>query len=184
MWPGSSAAAPGWWRRSERVRRCHSGWWSSCSGAVCLPGAQLGQRWLPWERLLVLLTKVDTFVEAHAPELRCSPHQLAHRLDPVRQAVQALGLPLYWLKQSMPPGAEVAVGLSSAWGFDRRSGRPYRREASELLRQYPGSAAARDAVVRDWAPFGLRAALIYAATGVVQGGIRAIEPRHLTALAG
>lgn len=144
-------------------------------------GADQDQRWLPFERVLVVLTKVDEYA---AQDPRVPARDRALQLNPIHCAVQAIGHPLYWLRQNLRPRAELAVVLSSAWGFDGRTGRPYAHVAREWAEAYPDHPAVRDRVIRDWKPFGVRSALVYATTGRVEGRVRRILPQHLRMLRG
>lgn len=126
------------------------------------------KRHLPFDRVLILLTKIDlvcaavadSFAAAELPRrgpvspllarLARNPHELAQRLDPVRLAEGCFGKALIdQLLAALKPNASLAVGLTSSWGFEDPAGKSGRSVSA----------------LEKWSPFGLREALLYLATG-------------------
>jgi hypothetical protein len=110
-------------------------------------------RQLPYERVLVALTRIDGLVQEalrvfeaghrHArgrvPQ-RLSPIELALQIDPFRLLEDRVGAILGLLRAALAPHAELAIGLTSAWGLNELHG--------------------------PWSPFGVREALHFLTDGV------------------
>ncbi|MFT3776226.1 MAG: hypothetical protein QM820_63590 [Minicystis sp.] len=170
------------YRRVERLRGAHR------------PRRRVAERWLNADRFLVLLTKVDVLAEhvaaardraSGAPAGTTPPSAVAAVIDPVRQACALLGeVFLQQILGSLRPGAALAVGLTSARGFDSETGRPFRARAAptwddddpEGADDDPGSDAVEPpAYLKDWAPVGLRDAVIFMVRGEARGVVRTVD---------
>jgi hypothetical protein len=131
---------------------------------IGFPRLLVPEQALPCERILVALTRVDQLIggaeEAFAAarasgryRLRGSPSraELARHIDPMQlleECVQGLvGL----LRPALAPGARLAVGLTSAWGLEASSARP-------------------------WCPFGVRECLLFLTRGECREPVVAIDP--------
>jgi hypothetical protein len=149
------------------------------------------RRQLQADRVLILLTKVDRLCDralragrGHGPAV-CSSlggieeraEALAHNLDPVEQARQSLGVSLLNLiRSAVKPHARLAAGITSAGGFSAGSGKPYWDRDGKPV-HFAGEAA--DDVLRRWAPFGVRDAIVFVATGKCRGTVRQIRREDL-----
>jgi hypothetical protein len=146
-------------------------------------------RRLQCDRFLLLLTKVDQISDLAFRELRRAgkyvppaefnyfrPLELAQLISPVWQARAVLGVDvLKTIRAALKPQAELAVGISSAGGFDVSrlpfldfNGRPVGVNAnspSEFLRR--------------WIPFGVREAVLFAAFGVYTPTVQKVTAEHL-----
>jgi hypothetical protein len=157
---------------------------------------------LPFERVLVLLTKMDQFAAdaldqlteardwlnkqptanresthaslVHLTEL--TPEDLLRRLAPVDQAREILGASLLQrIRSAMSPSTQIAVGLSSAGGF-KRDGHPFfgsKGTPERLL------GVSQEDVLRHWVPFGVREAMLFMATGEPNHLVELLTPEHL-----
>lgn len=142
------------------------------------------ERWLAARRVLILLTKIDALVEqaVSGPGEGLSAQALASAIDPVRQACEILGpVFLHQIYRALNPQNQrregwdaggLAVGVCSAWGFDPRSGRPYRSGAD---------AALTDPTTRlnEWYPMGLRDAVIFMVCGHAGGTVQMVDEETL-----
>jgi hypothetical protein len=170
------------YRRLERIHGAHR------------PRRRVAERWLNADRFLLLLTKVDVLAErvaaAHdrasgVPVGTTPPSAVAAAIDPVHQACELLGeVFLQQILGALRPGAELAVGLTSARGFDAETGRPFRARPAppwtdddpEALDEDPASDAAESpAYLKDWAPVGLRDAVIFMVRGEARGAVRTVD---------
>jgi len=128
------------------------------------PRLRTPKQQLPFERVLVALTRIDPLIEEAVrifgavsgnPRYRLprnlSPEDLALRIDPIRLLHDRVGPTLGLLRSALRADAKLAVGLTSAWGF----------RSSEPLR---------------WSPFGVREALIFLAKGECHGPVACVEP--------
>lgn len=151
-------------------------------GRTDLPPILSPKRHLPFDRVLILLTKIDLVCTAVTEavsasglpskgpvspllvRLARSPRELARHLDPLRLAEECLGRALLdQLLSVLKPGAELAVGLSSAWGFETLPGGD----------EQPGPALDK------WSPFGLDEAILYLATGDTRPPVTPISSKAL-----
>jgi hypothetical protein len=133
---------------------------------------ELRMRW-PFERVLVVLSKIDALVESAVRSTysewsrarssddallsrvaHLSPLELAEDLSPVEQVEETIGNQLNALRAVMPTGARLAVGLTSAWGIDQA-------ETGQSV-----TTAASDAPA--WQPYGLQEVLLFLVHGRVQ----------------
>lgn len=120
-------------------------------------------RQLPYERILVVLTRIDVFLhealqvfhEGYRSARRMVPPppsaiELAFQIDTVRLLEDRVGKILGLLRAAAPQ-ADLAVGLTSAWGLNGLEG--------------------------DWSPFGVREALLFLATGECREPMIRFDPR-------
>jgi hypothetical protein len=154
-----------------------------------LPRQRLvAERWLNADRFLVLLTKVDVLAEhvasahdlaAGAPAGTPPPSAIAAAIDPVWQARALLGeVFLQQILSALRPGAQLAVGLTSARGFDADTGQPFRvRPWAGSEQGPPDEESARG--LKDWAPFGLRDAVVFMVRGEVGEAVRLVDEAAL-----
>lgn len=145
------------------------------------PQSEPWQQRLSVDRFLLLFTKIDTLVsgdllaptEAIVPfPVNPLPAQIARRLRPLQVARQCFGeANLLRILNSLRPTTELAVGLTSAWGFDPLTQRAF-MENNEPLQV---SSQSRERRILDWRPFGVREALLYVASGLVTGPIELVR---------
>jgi len=122
-------------------------------------------RQLPYERILVALTRTDLFLhealqvfhEGYRSTQRMVPPppsaiELAFQIDIVRLLEDRVGK-ILGLLHAAAPLADLAVGLTSAWGLSGLKG--------------------------DWVPFGVREALLFLATGECREPVVRFDPRAL-----
>lgn len=116
------------------------------------PHLRTPARQLPYQRVLVALTRIDTLVQEalHTFEAgyrhtrgriprKLSPTELALQIDPFRLLEDRVGAILGLLRAALAPQADLAVGLISSWGLSGEAG--------------------------DWSPFGVRESLLFLTTG-------------------
>jgi hypothetical protein len=150
-------------------------------GQQRLPPILSPKRQLPFQRVLVLLTKIDRLCASAAASILSAdlvqegpvspflsrlarePRGLAQHLDPMRLVEDRLwrGL-LGQLRVAMAPGAVLAAGLTSAWGLD-------------------GAVAAsskRRTRTSTWSPFGVRETVLFLATGAARHPVELIPPKN------
>jgi hypothetical protein len=151
--------------------------------ARALPAPKAETR-IPTRRFLLLFTKVDQLVDAvvdwpeDAPRdfEPPTPAQLASRLGPVQLACQLLDESnLLRIANALEPDAELAVGLTSAWGFNPFTGRPF-MEADNPVGL---SSQSRSRRFLNWRPFGVREALLFMVTGIARQPVQRVDPRTL-----
>ena len=151
----------------------------------------LAQPWpyLPFRRVLVLLTKIDALCSAvargHAVtssrRFRASdldrgfipldPARLARLVEPVHQARTVLGNTLLpGIRAAMAPEAELAIGVCSAGGFLPQRGEAFLESS---LSSTDGSAGALD----HWQPFGIREALGFLVSGRESSSVKLVQGR-------
>jgi len=150
--------------------------------------ASSGRR-LSAQRILVLLTKIDTLCHrakrtidrltttedsratvAHSLNA-LTVEAMAHAIDPLEQVRALLGVyVLNELRSAAPDDARIAVGLCSAGGFLRPGGTRYWLDNGKPAIGFTGSRAT---VLRGWTPWGIREALYF----LVRGEAR--RPVHL-----
>lgn len=131
------------------------------------PRLRTPKQQLPFERVLVALTRIDplieeamrTFDEASGnPRYRLprnlSPEDLALRIDPIRLLHDRVGPILGLLRSALRGDAKLAVGLTSAWGL---------RSAEPL----------------SWSPFGVREALVFLTKGECHGPVVCVEAESM-----
>ena len=140
-------------------------------------------------RILILLNKADVVSERLYVEMnRSNPYQddpyltpdvIAQQMDPLGQAIECLGLQsLKRIRNAMRADAELAIGLTSTWGF-KSDGRPLVNNAGKPNFQTVHDRGADDDFLAQWNPFGIRDALIYLATGKVSPTIHIVRPYDL-----
>jgi hypothetical protein len=95
-----------------------------------------------------------------------NPRDLAGRLDPVRFAEDRLGALLGQVRSACSPAAQVAVSLTSSWGFD-----PPEQEMKGV-----GEASR----LERWSPFGLWEAMLFLATGEARHPVEIIPSQAST----
>ncbi|HEX4955394.1 MAG TPA: hypothetical protein VF017_18540 [Thermoanaerobaculia bacterium] len=151
--------------------------------ARALPAPKQETR-IPTRRFLLLFTKVDQLVDAAVdwPEDAPrdfeppTPAQLASRLGPVQLACELLDESnLLRIANALEPDAELAVGLTSAWGFNPFTGRPF-MEADNPVGL---SSQSRSRRFLNWRPFGVREALLFMVTGIARQPVQRVDPRTL-----
>jgi hypothetical protein len=138
--------------------------------AIDFPRLLVPEKRLGYERILVAVTRVDPLVGAArglimdaAGSGRCrlrimpSRTEIALGLDPVLLLGELVPGLLDLLQTALDPGAQLAVGLTSAWGLD--------------------SAA------RHWRPFGVEACLRFLIAGECKMPVVAVERRRLSQVA-
>lgn len=127
-------------------------------------------RQLPYQRVLVALTQVDVLVREalrlytdgyRQTRGRMPPPptatELVLQIDPFLLLDELLGAILGQLHAAMAPTADLAVGLTSAWGL-------------------AGSG-------HDWTPFGVREALLFLATGECREPVVRYDPASWRSIA-
>lgn len=122
-----------------------------------LPPAQI-EPCLNVDRLLILLTQVDKLTNSHR-----NPLDIAKRIEPVALAVDLLTPELLGsLLKALKPGAQLAVGTCSAFGFIPQTGGTFADAVGKpnIVRKGSGEIA-----LRNWTPFGIREAIYFIATG-------------------
>lgn len=120
-------------------------------------------------RVLVLLNKVDTWLPM-TQSAAGTAHDVARRLDSIPLARRILGdTALYPLHATVREFGQVAVGFSSALGFDR-DGSPWETSLD----------GTRPLDFRDWRPFGVQELLVYLLTGQTSGTIQALNDRSFS----
>ena len=145
------------------------------------PGAQRLRR-LPCANFLLLLTKVDRIVSPDVldtafggPSLagdaaRLTPLEVAELLDPVGQAIRAVGRSnLLTILNALRPEARFGIGACSAWGFNQNNGLPFMN--SEGTDPVLMSVQERSERVKLWTPFGVQDALRFMVTGHADGTV-------------
>ncbi|HVR99887.1 MAG TPA: hypothetical protein VMW27_24900 [Thermoanaerobaculia bacterium] len=142
------------------------------------------ERRIPPRRFLLLFTKVDQLVDAAVdwpedapPEFEPPrPVQLASRLGPVQVACELLDESnLLRIANALQPEADFAVGLTSAWGFNPFTGRPFMEENNPV----GPSNQSRSRRFLNWRPFGVREALLFMVTGKARQPVQRVDPRTL-----
>jgi len=119
------------------------------------------KRQLPFKRVLVALTRIDPLIHEAIQALQnaseilspliprsLKPEELARRIDPVCLVLEQVGPVLGQIRSALAPEAELAVGITSAWGFE----------------------------LEPWVPFGVREALLFLADGCCEGPVTRVEP--------
>ena len=165
--PASRPVAPAAWRRliDRMLRRS--------TGPLPMPWPRIQT-----ERFLLLLTQIDRFVSrpldpaspigegGRSP----TPLQIAAALSPVELACEIFQASnLLRILSALEPGAELAIGLVSAWGFDA-SGFPFLEQDAPVYSR-PQEYGRRTA---DWHPFGVREALCFLIDGQVGGPVELV----------
>jgi hypothetical protein len=148
-----------------------------------------GSQRLQFDRVVILCTRIDQLcedavqafastysrVQAGEPETphseigrrvsRWRPADLARALDPLAQARELVGVPvLEVVAAAMRPGAELAVALTSAGGFDPQSGEAF-LDLVGMPRRGPWESG--EETLARWRPFGLRETLQFLIAGRV-----------------
>lgn len=137
------------------------------------------ERRLNTKRFLLLLTKVDQLLSRQLDweEGECEiepprPADLVGHLSPVETACELLDESnLMRILNALKPEARFAVGLTSAWGFDPSTGRPF------MERDEPVALSAQDRSRRvlNWRPYGVREALLFITAGVAVGPVEQVK---------
>lgn len=162
-----------------------------------------GNRKLPQQRILLLLTKFDRVIAEFtkqagnwADELGrrgrdipaalspfggigsrpLTPSIMADRLSPLGQAQAQLGQILTLLRSSLHAHATLAVGLCSAFGFSELT---YAHSTSEWREQRPYGDRSVAEKLREWRPFGVREALLFLSADAVRHPVQLVPPRTL-----
>jgi hypothetical protein len=132
-----------------------------------------------YERILFLLTKVDVLTSVFHDRLKhqrfaapMTPLMLAQRIDPLEQMRAIVGSES--ISKFRIPGSKVAiaVGVSSAIGFDSETGYPMVSPYSELP-FLPEGRTPEQHYLR-WTPFGVREALLFLTTGQSHSTLRVV----------
>jgi hypothetical protein len=136
------------------------------------------------ERFLLLLTKIDRLVSrpldpaspigegGRSP----APLQIAAALSPVELACELFHASnLLRILNALKPGAELAIGLVSAWGFDA-SGFPFIEEDDPVRWSKEG----RGRRAADRHPLGVREALCFLIDGQVSGSVELLTREKVT----
>jgi len=142
------------------------------------------ERRIQASRFLLLFTKIDELVSrppdwAEEPDEDYEPPVpafLAARLSPVQMACELLDESnLLRILNALQPGAEFAVGLTSAWGFHPLTGRPF------MEKDNPVGLSTQDRSQRllNWRPFGVREALLFITAGVASGPVERVKASSL-----
>jgi hypothetical protein len=129
-------------------------------------------------RFLLCFTKTDALVNQQNHRKKDDqwqihkepPALLAQGIDCVRQACELVGEGVInRILSALPPGGEFGVAFTSAWGFDPSSGQPFMETAGTD----PVVVRDEDRVhrLRNWTPFGVREAMIFALTGRAFGPV-------------
>jgi hypothetical protein len=138
------------------------------------------ERRIKAKRFLLLLTKVDQLLarpldwdeDEDSKVEPPRPADLAAHLSPVETACELLDESnLLRILNALKPTSQLAVGLTSAWGFNPYSGRPFMEDDE------PVGPSAQDRAQRllNWRPFGVREALLFITAGVTQGPVERVK---------
>jgi len=132
-------------------------------------------------RFLLLLTKIDRLVSAPldgAPQWSGKgpvPRDLARSLSPLALACELVDASnLMRILAALKPDAELAVGLTSAWGFNE-AGYPFMEDDSPVRL----STQPADRKSSDWRPFGVREALLFLLEGRTGGPVERVTRRKV-----
>jgi hypothetical protein len=136
----------------------------------------VASRRLRAQRFLLLLTKIDLLVSgpldggAHRDGRGPTPLAIARSLSPLEVACEIVHASnLLRILAALRPGAEFAVGLTSAWGF-APSGYPFMEGSSPVrLSNQPA-----DRRTSDWRPFGVREVFHFLLDGRAAGPVERI----------
>ncbi len=138
------------------------------------------------ERFLLVLTKADLLVTHHfdRAEARVRPGarpvDIARRIDPVRVAWRELGGTLLnQIRFHLPKDAQFAVALTSAWGFDPRTGRPLMDVDGAEPHLQAGEDRAE--LYKYWLPFGVREASLFLVAGRLEGPVALVTEESIAA---
>jgi hypothetical protein len=160
---------------------------ASSNGRVGVPPVLTPRLVLPFERVLVLLTKVDLLCRelieslsvggrqpgnalwATVARLTRTARDAALSIDPLRFAEEGLDGLLTSLHSMLRPGATLAVGLTSSRGFASRDTDPGAAGLAD------GVDAPRDTSPLVFPPFGLLESLLFIATGRARPPIELVE---------
>lgn len=148
-------------------------------------------RRLPYDRALLLVTKIDRVVEEfheHAakyqqyinpsslnknpaleslclgPGSPLNAARIARMMDPLEQTRNLFGRLIDMIQAGLAPSAKFAVGLCSALGFHAQTGTAFVNSTEPTYKE-AGSLAAR---FRDWEPFGVREAILFLVDDLIQ----------------
>jgi len=139
---------------------------------------------IPAQRFLLLLTKIDRLVsqplDAASPigerGRAPAPREIAAGLSPVDLACELFHASnLLRILSALKPGAELAVGLTSAWGFDA-SGFPFMEENNPVRL----STQSRDRQTADWHPLGVRESLLFLLDGRTGGPVERVTAKRIS----
>lgn len=152
------------------------------------PAAQRLRR-LACRNFLLLLTKADRIV---SPEIlgaaqggsfragafsRSTPLEVARRLDPLGQALQAVGRSnLLTILNALQPGSRFAIGACSSWGFLPNGHAFMNRAGTDPVMSGHEGRADR---VRLWNPYGVQDALRFMVSGSAGGAVRLVTRADL-----
>ena len=135
------------------------------------------------EHFLILLNKIELVCDRHVINsrdnqpsyIRQSALDVAHLVDPVKQAKKCIGLGiLKAINNHLRPKAKLAVGVISAYGF-QRNGEIF--APSRLPQEFKTDGHIFDM----WRPFGIRDALYFMVTGKTRrrGRVRLVHAEDL-----
>jgi hypothetical protein len=149
-------------------------------GQQRLPPILSPKRQLPFQRVLVLLTKIDRLCAAAAASvlaedlvqegpispflsrLAREPRELAQHLDPMRLVEDRLWRGVLGQLRAAAPGALVAAGLTSAWGLEGAVSTPSKGRTRTST----------------WSPFGVRETVLFLTTGAARNPVELIPPTN------
>ena len=141
-------------------------------------------------RVVILLNKVDQVCDKFYrqmvkknPKLRknrhFTPQSIAKDMDPMAMAIECLGYEaLKMIRDAMRPDAELAVGLTSTWGF-KYDGRPLVDHNGLPTFNTALDRGSENEFIAQWRPFGIREALIYLATGETDSMLQIVTQKDL-----
>ena len=162
---------------------------SSSNGHGGLPPVLTPRLVLPFERVLVLMTKADllcgelieslsaaaklpgSVLEATAARLTRTVRDAGLSLDPLRLAEESLDDLLASLHSALRPEAALAVGLASSRGLDDREIEPAAGDPART------AGAPSESTPPVFPPFGLLESLLFIATGRAQPPIELVGTR-------
>ncbi|MCP4661610.1 MAG: hypothetical protein GY856_39925 [bacterium] len=151
-------------------------------------------RRLTADRVLLLLTKIDQLAfetvegyrdsgpsdeaAADASSLGgLSPAELAAMIDPLQQVLHTVDIAiLNMIRSALKPGAQFAIGITSAAGFDPESGECFLDPHGKPIRLSPST---KDDLLRRWRPYGIYDAMYFILTGEARGTVRVVDRKHM-----
>jgi hypothetical protein len=136
------------------------------------------RRCLNADRFLLMLTQVDKLCYRLPPTIERTI-RFAQMIDPVEHARDLLGVPLLrMIHSALKPGAIMAVGVTSSYGFHPLTGDSFADTDGTPINL--ASESGED-ILRRWTPYGIRDALYFLATGQSRGTVKQVMPADLTA---
>lgn len=133
-----------------------------------------GVRTLAATKVVICLTKIDAHVAGAGNVLR-----RCRQLDPValgRRVLTRTGLRA--LREYLAPGAAVAFGVTSAYGFIESEGSANYDPVNDRMETCFESGYSPQQIDEAWAPFRVLDPFIYLATGA-PGGLKIVKAREL-----